>query len=103
MSTVPPRAPPVRAPTPRAAPRRKLFHPGWLDTADGRHRAHVLNMSAIGACVHARCVHRVWSSVTLQLDALTMMGRVTWADGERCGVKFARPLTASELDEITGY
>ncbi|MDB5695061.1 MAG: Pilus assembly protein PilZ [Sphingomonas bacterium] len=103
MGTNPPGEPTVRPPTPRAAVRRKLFHPAWLDTADGRHRAHVLNMSAIGACVHARCVHRVWSGVTLQLDELTLKGRVTWADGERCGIKFVYPLAAKELDQITGY
>ena len=101
MATAPPRVP-ARVPTPRAAPRRKLFRPAWLETADGRHRAHILNLSTIGACVHARCVHRVWSGVTLQLGERAVKGRVTWADGERCGIKFVQPLQPAELDALTG-
>lgn len=86
-----------RAAVARAAPRLKVFRPAWLQTADGRYRAHVLNLSPIGACLHARCRHRVWSAVTLQLGERTVEARVTWFDGERCGVKFASPLSADEM------
>jgi hypothetical protein len=88
--------------TPRAQPRRKVFSPVWLDTASGRHRAHLLNLSAIGAGVHARCDHRAWSRVTLGTDGHAIEARVTWAEGERCGVKFLRPLTADELKAFGG-
>lgn len=94
-------ATPARTLVPRAAPRRKVFRPVWLDTGSGRHRAHILNLSAIGACVHARAVHRVWSGVTLQIGEQGIAGRITWADGERCGVKFARALSPAELDALT--
>ena len=95
-------ATPARVLVPRAAPRRKVFRPAWLETGNDRHRAHILNLSAIGACVHARAVHRVWSGVTLQIGEQALAARVTWADGERCGVKFARALSPTELDALTG-
>lgn len=86
-----------RQPVPRAALRVKVFRPVWLDTADGRTRAHVINLSAIGACLHARCAHPVWSGVALELNGELISGRVTWTDGDRCGVKFAQPLRADAL------
>ncbi|HEU0045278.1 PilZ domain-containing protein [Sphingomonas sp.] len=92
---------PSRPQTPRAATRRKVFSPAWLDTVDGRYRAHLLNLSAIGACVHARCTHRVWSGVTLRIGDRMVEARVTWVMGERCGVKFTQPLTPAELDAAT--
>lgn len=95
-------SPAERSPVSRAQPRRKVFSPAWLDTADGRHRAHILNLSTIGACVHARCAHRVWSQITLHVGDHAMAARITWADGERCGVKFIRPLNAREMDAVIG-
>ena len=85
---------------PRAATRVKVFRPVWLDTADGRTRAHLINLSAIGACLHAPCAHPVWSAVVLELNGERVNGRVTWTEGRRCGVKFAQALTAGALASL---
>lgn len=90
-----------RTSTPRAALRHKVFRAAWLDTAGGRTRAHVLNLSELGACVHARCAHPVWSAVTLDIAGRRIDGRVTWTADDRCGVKFTRPLAPAELLAMT--
>ena len=53
------------APIPRAVPRRKTFELVGLALENICHRAHMLNLSAGGACLHARCTLRVWQTVTV--------------------------------------
>jgi hypothetical protein len=95
------RAATTRTQIPRAAPRRKVFHPATLETADGRQRAHLLNLSAVGACLHVQAGVRIWSAVVIQAAGQTVAARVTWADGQRCGVKFVTPLDAATLAAMT--
>lgn len=91
-----------RAPLPRAVPRRKTFEPVVLRIADAAHRAHMLNLSVAGACLHARCTLRVWGTVSVDVRGRTLPGRVSWIVGDRCGIRFTTPLTAAEVDAIAG-
>lgn len=88
---------------PRGQPRRKTFLPVTLSIGDQRYRAHMLNLSTGGACVHvARAPLRVWHAVGVEVAGRAMPGRLSWVDGERCGVRFAVPLTASDVEQLIG-
>ena len=90
------------APANRALPRRKTFEPVVLRVAEVAHRAHMLNLSVGGACLHARCALAIWDTVVIQVAGRSLPGRVSWVAGDRCGVRFTRPLTAAEVDGIVG-
>lgn len=95
-------AAPDQAPVPRAVARRKTFEPIVLDLAGTKVRAHMLNLSTGGACLHSRCTLRAWQTVSIEVRGRVVRGRVSWIAGERCGVRFVQPLTASEVDAIAG-
>lgn len=88
-------------PTPRGQPRRKVFHPVALLVGGERHRAHMLNVSVGGACLYARCPLRVWGGVTIEIEDSVLEGRISWVAGDRCGVRFTRPLTPAELNALS--
>ena len=88
------------ASTPRVLPRRKTFEPVVLTVGDTTHRAHMLNLSAGGACLHARCTVSIWNSVVIALHGRELHGRVSWVAGDRFGVRFVAPLSEAELDAI---
>lgn len=90
----------ARAPVARAAQRTKVFRQIWLETSAGSFRAHVLNVSPIGACVHARCQHRAWSGVVLRAGELAVEGRVTWTNQDLFGVKFLQPLSSADMQAL---
>lgn len=82
----------------RVAKRVKVFRPIALQMSGGIHKAHVLDLSATGARLHADCPHRAWSSVTLHCEDLDVSGRVVWTKGLVFGVKFLRTLSEAEID-----
>ena len=85
---------------PRMPPRRKTFEPVTLRIGNDAHRAHMLNLSAGGACLHTRGAVRVWQVVAFEVAGRTLDGRVSWVAGDRCGVRFVTPLTVEDLDDI---
>ena len=90
----------IAASAPRALPRRKVFEPIVLRIGEDSHRAHMLNLSAGGACLHARCAPKVWTVVAIEFAGRVLDGRVSWVAGDRCGVRFTSPLSATEVDAI---
>lgn len=84
----------------RARPRRKLFQPAELDTAAGRVRAHLLDLSETGALVNAAAPPAADSFATLICGALQRSARVTWVKGTRFGIRFVLPLTAAQVDDV---
>ena len=98
----PPGLVPDTVPAPRALPRSKTFEPVVLRVADVDHRAHMLNLSVGGACLHARCSLAIWNHVVIDIAGRSLSGRVSWVAGDRCGVRFTNPLTMAEVNLIVG-
>ena len=86
--------------TPRHQPRRKTFRVVAIEVDRVSHRAHMLNLSTGGACLHARLSLRPWQTVGGDLDGRLLPARVSWTAGDRCGVRFLEPLTAAEVDAL---
>ena len=87
--------------TPRHEPRRKIFRVVAIEADRAIHRAHMLNVSTGGACLHARLSLRPWQTVTVDIDGQLVPARVSWTAGDRCGVRFLEPLTADRVDQLT--
>lgn len=92
----------VDAATPRAVPRRKTFELVALEVDGGTYRAHMLNLSLGGACLHSQCALKAWKRVVVDVRGRKLEGRISWVAGDRFGVKFTAPLTAAEVDRIAG-
>lgn len=90
------------ATTSRVLPRRKTFAPVALEVDANCYRAHMLNLSAGGACLHSHCTLRAWTKVVVDVRGRKLEGRVSWVAGDRFGVRFTTPLTAAEVDLIAG-
>ena len=84
----------------RARPRRKLFQPAELDTADGARRVHLLDLSESGALVSAALPPAADGFVSLICGPLRRSARVAWVKGTRFGIRFVLPLTAAQVDEV---
>lgn len=85
----------------RTQPRRKTFHPVVLRIGDDRHRAHMLNLSTGGACIHAgRAPLQLAHSVRVEVGGWTLPARVSWIAGERCGIRFLKPLTVTDVEKL---
>lgn len=84
----------------RGKPRLKLFQPTEMRGPDGAtRRAHLLDLSATGALVHAADPPAVGGEVALRLSNAPRPGRVMWVDGRRFGVQFRSPLTDAEVED----
>lgn len=86
--------------TPRHMPRRKTFRLVAIEVDRACHRAHMLNLSTGGACLHARLTLRAWQTIGVDLDGRMLPARVSWTAGDRCGVRFLEPLTVEEVDAL---
>jgi hypothetical protein len=84
----------------RASTRRKLFQPVEVHTTAGRLRGHLLDLSERGAMLHVPGLPPAARTVTVHSGAVQRVARVAWLDGQRCGVAFARPLSAAELEAL---
>ena len=84
----------------RARQRRKLFQPAELDTAAGRVRIHLIDLSECGAQLHSATPPPVGSFVSLNAGSVRRSARVAWARGTRCGIAFVLPLSAAQLNEV---
>lgn len=87
----------------RAAPRIKLFQPAEMTRgADAPVRVHLLNLSTGGALIHCDTPPPVGETVRLVCGVALGSARVQWAEGNRFGVKFARPIAPEQVDHIAG-
>lgn len=85
----------------RAKPRSKLFQPTELrDAAGTPRRAHLLDMSATGALVHAAEPPGPGDTVQLVLAGVARTAQVMWTEERRFGVRFRMPLTDAQVTEI---
>jgi hypothetical protein len=84
----------------RARPRRKLFQPAELDMPGGRRRVHVLDLSETGAQVNGVHTPVLGSFVSLSVGDVRRAARVAWVRGQRFGIKFVMPLTATEVGAL---
>lgn len=89
-----------RIETPRHATRHKIFRVVAVEVDRTCYRAHMLNVSIGGACLHARLSLRPWQTVMVDLDGHLIPSRVSWAAGDRCGVRFLEPLTEAKVDTL---
>ena len=84
----------------RAEPRLKVFRLGQA-RADGLpFRVHVLDVSKLGARLHASQAPGPGIRITLDCASVSASGTVRWVDARRFGIRFDKPLVQSELATI---
>lgn len=78
-----------------------LEHFAKISCAEWMAFSSVKNISQSGACLTKPAELKVGTLITVELMGLIFeAATVKWVKGERCGIKFARRLSASELNEI---
>ena len=89
-------------PADRIARRHKTFEPTKLVTGAGELRAHVLNVSATGALIHAPGGPARGERCMVVLAGREIAAEVMWVDGARSGLAFRGMLTPDELTRLLG-
>jgi hypothetical protein len=84
----------------RTAHRHKTFEPTTLQLAAGEVRAHILNVSATGALIHAPGEPAKGARVTVRLVGRDIPAEVMWVDGARFGIAFRGMLSPDELARL---
>lgn len=84
----------------RETPRLKLFEPTELNGPQGRVRAHLLDLSATGALVHAAQPPRPGDHVQVRIAGALRYSRVMWVDDRKFGVAFRLPLASADIDTV---
>lgn len=78
-------------------PRRKVMIPARFKAASGWRDACILNVSSRGAMVYAPDLPSRGEIVELRRGQLTIMARVMWRTGGRCGVKTQELISVDQL------
>lgn len=86
-----------RCETLRAEPRMSMMLPGELRTESGGTTCRVVDLSRGGACLELDSLIPPGREVVLHRGALQSKGVIVWLRGRRCGVRFERPLRATDL------
>ena len=86
----------------RIAHRHKTFEPTTLNCGGVEHRAHILNVSATGALIHAPGGPAKGARCTVWLVGRAIPAEVMWVDGARFGIAFRGILSADELARLLG-
>lgn len=86
----------------RAAVRHKTFEPTTMVTASGELRAHILNVSATGALIHAPGAPARGERCSIVLVGRKIAAEVMWVDGARFGIAFRGALMPDELSRLLG-
>ncbi|MDY7097043.1 MAG: PilZ domain-containing protein [Pseudomonadota bacterium] len=69
-----------------------------------RFRSQVHNLSIRGACITRVHGMRPGSLVSLEISGHSFeAATVKWADGERAGIRFAQPVSGTQICEITNH
>jgi hypothetical protein len=81
----------------RTKPRLKLFEPTSMAGPAGTVRAHLLDLSATGALVHAAEPPTAGGTVRLYVGGAARAATVMWVEGRRFGVRFRLALSDAEV------
>lgn len=81
----------------RMAARQKLFAPTTLHVGEASQRAHLLDISAGGARLHAAAPPPLRALVLLDCAGKRRAARVMWRDGAKIGLRFVVPLSAADV------
>ena len=81
----------------RADPRTDIVLPASIDAISGRRRINLLDISSLGACLEGHDLPTLGREVILKCGSIDTFGSVAWSMGERCGVRFDRPISAAIL------
>lgn len=89
----------------RSAARFDITIEGGLSTTAQSLSCRVENISATGCCLdmsecRAPTALREGYHVMVKVERAEALGHVAWADGARCGVTFADPLTPKQLERL---
>lgn len=67
---------------------------------DRNMRCKVENVSRLGCRLRLAEPPRVDATTLVQFAEIEILGLISWVKGERCGVKFARPLALETVERI---
>jgi hypothetical protein len=84
----------------RSAARFKVFQPATIGADGVRRRGHILNVSTTGAMVHAAVEVVVGSLIRICVVGLERTGTVTWKSTTKLGVRFTRPISVKQIDDL---
>jgi PilZ domain len=71
-----------------------------LETPGRTTRCKVENVSRQGCRLQLPEPPRVGATTLVRFAEAEVMGTVSWVRGERCGIKFARPLALEQVERI---
>lgn len=77
--------------------RLKLFLPATVEHADQDSRAHLLDLSKLGARLHINCPPVKGDQITIRAMSIEIAATVVWVRGNGAGVLFANPLTEPQI------
>ena len=86
----------------RQQPRLKVFEPCALSVDQSEKRAHILNISEIGALLHATSLHPRNARICLIVRDELLAAKVVWASKQRIGVAFELPPSKRLLATLLG-
>lgn len=86
----------------RAAARRKVFLPAELILDGMVSRVHLLNLSCIGALLHAGDPPQTGALVTIRRAEVCWSARVVWRSGTRFGVAHAQAFSQDAVEALIG-
>jgi len=84
----------------RAEPRLKVFKLGRAETAGLDFKVHLLDISRLGARLHASQAPDRGHRIRLTCSSVSTSGTVRWVDARRFGIRFDKPLVPAELATI---
>lgn len=79
--------------------RYKTFLPAEVTLPETTVRAHLLNISTSGTCVHTRAAPRVGDVAQVQLFGQVHSARVVWSHLGKSGLSFDAALTSEQISE----
>ena len=87
---------------PRSDPRSHVFLMAVLATGATSHPVRVRNLSAQGALLEGGDLPPENATVSLKRGSLTAAGKVAWARGRHCGIRFIGPIAVAEWVDRAG-
>lgn len=78
-------------------PRADIVLPASMDAVSGHRRISLLDISSLGACLEGANLPALGREVILKCGSIDTFGRVAWSVGNRCGVRFDKPISTATL------